>query len=147
MKVASSYTKTEVTKMIDMYTDNPCLEVVGRLSVLFNRPRKSIISKLVKEGVYIRKGYITKLGTIPITKLQVLRQIEDAMEIKLPGLDKAPKPTLITLSKTAVEMAELLEEALGDLSKALEISGVRAEMLKQQAFDNDPIQILREGKE
>lgn len=114
--------------MIDIYEANPCLEIVAKLSVLLNRPKKSIISKLVKEGVYIRRGYRTKLGKIPITKLQILRTIEEVTNTKLPGLDKAPKSTLEILSTSVLEISDMLEEALGDLFKATELNSIRKEM-------------------
>jgi len=113
--MVSSYTRKDVDTMIDLYTENPCIEMVNKLSVLLNRPKKSIISKLSKEGVYIKKGYTTKTGETPITKLQLVRSIEDALDTKLPDLDKAPKATLKALSTSVVEQAQLLEDTLEDL--------------------------------
>ena len=124
--MASSYTPKEVTKMIDIYTDNPCLEVVNRLSVLLNRPKRSIISKLVKEGVYVRKGYTTKTGTRPITKLEIVHIIEAALGIKLPGLDKSPKSSLVILKDNVIDNCSSLEDALRELSRAIEVVKVRA---------------------
>jgi len=125
----ASYTEKEVIKMTDVYCDNPGLETVARLATMFNRPKKSIISKLVKEGVYIKRGYRSKRGEIPITKLQIVRSIEDALDIKLPGLDKAPKGTLKALSKGVLEVAELVEEALDNLKDAVETDNTQREML------------------
>jgi hypothetical protein len=126
--VVSNYTQAEVDKMVDIYTENPCLEVVNKLSVLLNKPRKSIISKLVKEGVYIRKGYRTKTGEVSITKLQLVRSIEDALDTKFPDLDKAPKSTLKALSTTVVDQAQLLEDALEELKFSTENIRVKNEI-------------------
>ena len=126
--MASNYTKKEVDQMIDIYTENPCLEVVNKLSVLFNKPKKSIISKLVKEGVYIKKGYTTKAGETPITKIQLVRSIEEALDIRLPDLDKAPKATLKELSSTVVDMAQLLEDTLEELRNYSETDRVQKEI-------------------
>jgi len=126
--MASSYTKKETEKLIDTYTATPDLKTVGRLSVLLNKPKKSIISKLVKEGVYIKKGYVTKTGETPITKLQLVRSIEDALDTKLPDLDKAPKTTLKALSDIVVEQAQMLEDALEDLGKRSETQRVKDEI-------------------
>lgn len=98
-----AYTETQTQKIIEIYTANPTLETVDRLSVRFNKPRKSLISKLVKEGVYVAKGYRSKTGEKPITKLALVRNIEHILDLKLPGLDKAPKGTL-----------KMLFEALSD---------------------------------
>jgi hypothetical protein len=130
--MTSSYSPKEVTKMIEIYEDNPCLEVVNKLSVLLNRPRKSIISKLVKEGVYVRRGYRTKLGTIPETKLQILRKLEDITGSSYPGLDKAQKSTLLLLYNDIKDMSDTLEEVFGELSEAEELRRVRQEMSRSK---------------
>ena len=75
----SSYTEKEVNKMIDVYTDNPCMETVEKLMTLLNRPKKSIIAKLVKEGVYVTRGYRTKTGEVPITKLELVFEEMEAV--------------------------------------------------------------------
>jgi len=107
--------------MIDIYTDNPIIETVNRLSVLLNKPKKSIISKLSKEGVYITIGYRDKRGAMPVTKIAIVREIEDALDTKLPDLDKAPKTTLKALAQSVTEMAILLEDSL-------EVDNIREEM-------------------
>ena len=125
----SNYTDKEVQKMIDVYTANPCLETVERLMTMLNRPKKSIIAKLVKEGVYVTKTYRTKTGEIPVTKLALVRSIEDALDTQLPGLDKAPKGTLKKLSTTINEVSEYLDKALEELQEQSE----RARVLKEMA--------------
>lgn len=124
----SSYTDKEVQKMIDIYTNNPCMDTVHQLMTLLNKPKKSIIAKLCKEGVYVTKTYRTKTGEIPITKLELVRSIEDSLDIKLPGLDKAPKATLKALSKTIVEQTELFEDALDQVQELTEQLRVTREM-------------------
>jgi hypothetical protein len=139
--MASSYTLTEIKTMTDMYTDNPCLEVVGKLSVLLNKPRRSIISKLVKEGVYIRRGYTTKYGKTPVTKLQVVREIEDALDTLLPGLDKAPKTTLHALCKSILEVDNTLETTLEELAIASGAAIATKDMLAAKDR-RQPIEII-----
>jgi len=146
MIVASSYTEKEVQILHDEYTANPCLEVVDRLSVRLNRPRKSIIAKLVKEGIYITRGYRTKTGEIPITKLEYVRSVEDALDTKLPGLDKAPKTTLKALSESVVEIVSLLEDSLEEVKHLSQVAESRREMLQKSRDFNDPITVLHEGK-
>ena len=129
----SNYTEKEVQKLIDVYTENPCMETVEKLMTLLNRPKKSIIAKLVKEGVYITRGYRTKTGEIPVTKLAMVRTIEDTLDLSLPGLDKAPKDTLKKLSDTVTELEALLDEALDLLKSRTEQNRV----LKEMADIND----------
>lgn len=126
--MSSTYSPREVVYLIDTYTDNPCLETVDRLAVKLNKPRKSIISKLSKEGVYISRGYLSKTGEPPVSKLAIVRTIEDALDNKFPGLDKTPKTTLKLLSDTILDLASLTEEALGEI----EVDAIRQEMLRQK---------------
>lgn len=144
--MASTYSLKEIQKLIDTYTNNPCLETVDRLSVELNRPRRSIISKLVKEGVYITRGYRSKTGETPVSKLALVRMIEDALDTKLPGLDKTPKTTLKVLSKSVVEIATLVEDALEEVQTLNELQNIRNEMLKKSRKNDDPEAILREVK-
>ena len=124
----SIYSETEVKRMIEMYTENPCLEVVDKLSVLLNKPRKSIISKLVKEGVYIKRGYLDKRGQLPVTKLELVRGIEDALDIKLPGLDKSPKQTLKVLNETVEELTMMAQNLAEELAELKELSDIKSAM-------------------
>jgi hypothetical protein len=146
----SNYTEKEVNKMIDVYTANPCMETVEKLMTLLNRPKKSIISKLVKEGVYVTRGYRTKTGELPITKLDLVRSVEDALDLKLPGLDKAPKSTLKALSTTISELSTHMEEALDQVQELAESHRVLEEMLdnkkigKREPNFYDPIATLGE---
>ena len=58
---------------------------------------KSIIGKLSREGVYRRSVYKTKTGESPVTKEQIVRDIEDALGMgheSLTGLEKSPKNIL-----------------------------------------------------
>jgi hypothetical protein len=129
--MTSAYSNKDVEKLIDMYESNPCLEMVDKLAVLFNKPRKSIISKLCKEGVYVTRGYRSKTGETPVTKLQIVRLVEIALDTKLPGLDKAPKATLKALEKNVQEMATLLEDVLIELQSAEELLAVQKDMLSK----------------
>ena len=58
---------------------------------------KSVIGKLSREGVYRRSVYKTKTGESPITKEQLVREIEDVLGMNhesLTGLEKSPKNIL-----------------------------------------------------
>ena len=96
----------ETTKMmVERYTANPTRETVEELKEELNKPLKSIISKLSREGVYRKEEYKTKTGQPPVTKLELVAEITDALggEVnELEGLEKAPKQTLFRLIKLLV---------------------------------------------
>ena len=93
----SNYTESETTYMVDLYKENPTAETVEVLVEQLKRSKKSIIGKLSREGVYRREVYVSKTGEKPITKIEIVSNIADALEIEvgsLSGLEKSPKETL-----------------------------------------------------
>ena len=78
------------------------MATVEKLSEELSRSKKSIIGKLSREGVYRREVYVSKTGEKPITKVEIVSNIADALDLEvalLAGLDKSPKEDLIRLSK------------------------------------------------
>lgn len=98
----SNYSESETTYMVQLYQENPCAETVDVLVEQLKRSKKSIIGKLSREGVYRREVYVSKTGEKPITKMEIVSNISDALGIEvgsLSGLEKSPKEVLRRLSK------------------------------------------------
>lgn len=98
----SNYSESETTYMVQMYQENPCMATIESLVEQLKRSKKSIIGKLSREGVYRREVYVSKTGEKPITKVEIVSNIADALGIEisdLAGLEKSPKETLKKLSK------------------------------------------------
>jgi len=132
------YTDRETREIVELYEAHPNLETVDMLCVKFNRTRKSIIAKLSKEGVYQTKGYRTKRGEVPISKLEMVRQIEDALDDKFPGLDKTPKDTLKALKDHVLEVTYLLDNSLNDIYDLRENQAILKEIIgtKNRSIEN-----------
>ena len=93
-----NYTEEQAKEMVKLYLE--AIEngeqdtIIDTLAEKFDKPTKSIIGKLSKEGVYIKKVYRTKRGEIPTTKKEMiagLSKLISADPEKLQGLEKAPK--------------------------------------------------------
>jgi len=121
------YTKKETDFIIEQYSLDPCLATVMKLAIKINKPKKSIISKLSKEGVYITKGYTDKQGQPVITKLAIVRDIETKLTAELPGLDKSPKGTLKMLQLRVQELHDAYEEAMCEVETLSEVVRVLKE--------------------
>lgn len=96
----SNYTEEDTQYIIDQYTAEPTLNTVYILAELLDKPVKSIIGKLAREGVYQRQSYKTKTGDDPVTKTEIVSEIVDKLEIEealVAGLEKAPKSALKAL--------------------------------------------------
>tara|TARA_B100000497_G_C7590962_1_gene355369 strand:- start:684 stop:989 length:306 start_codon:yes stop_codon:yes gene_type:complete len=92
-----NYTQDQVEYIVNQYRLKPDRETVENLAEELNKSVKSIIGKLSREGVYKKTEYTTKTGEKPITKLEIVQELYELLEIEhgaLAGLEKAPKSVL-----------------------------------------------------
>ena len=100
-----NYTDEQTIKLVSDYTNAlasgmPSHEIVDILAETFDKPKRSIIGKLSKEGVYVKKVYKTKAGGLPTTKKEMIYNLSDLIGAdaeRLQGLEKAPKMDLTYL--------------------------------------------------
>lgn len=98
----SNYTEEQTNMLVGAYLDSPTPETVERLAEKLDKSKKSIIGKLSREGVYRREVYVSKTGEKPITKIEIVSQIAEALGLEstdLTGLEKSPKEALRRLEK------------------------------------------------
>ena len=92
-----NYTAELTQKLIDSYSKSPTRETVEALAKEFDKPIKSIIGKLSKEGVYQRQSYVDKTGQPTITKVELVSLIAARLDLdpeELRGMEKTPKLAL-----------------------------------------------------
>ena len=92
-----NYNEEQTQYIVEQYVSDPTKATVDRLAEELEKSPKSIIGKLSREGVYRRSVYKTKTGESPVTKEQLVREIEDALGLgneELAGLEKSPKNIL-----------------------------------------------------
>ena len=95
--MAVNYTEEQVAVMIEKYSNNPTRETVECLAQEMDKSIKSIIGKLSREGVYKKTEYVTKTGEKPITKVEIVENLEEKLGLPnqtLAGLEKSPKTVL-----------------------------------------------------
>ena len=100
--MAINYTQDQVEMMTNQYRIDPSRETVERLAKELDKSIKSIIGKLSREGVYKKTEYTTKTGEKPVTKLEIVQELAERLELELwqlAGLEKAPKSTLKALKE------------------------------------------------
>ena len=92
-----NYNEEQTQYIVNEYVSDPTKATVDRLAQEMEKSPKSIIGKLSREGVYRRSVYKTKTGESPVTKEQIVRDIEDVLGMNhesLTGLEKSPKNIL-----------------------------------------------------
>lgn len=105
--MAVNYTEAQVEFIVDEYSNNPTRETVENLADTLGKSVKSIIGKLSREGVYQKTEYLTKTGEKPVTKLEIVENIEEVLGCKaLTGLEKAPKTTLKELENAILSIKQ-----------------------------------------
>ena len=94
-----NYTDAMVSELVAAYEGAPTRATVDEFADKFNKPARSIIAKLVREGVYKAVARATKQGTPVVRKSDLVSQIEDALgtQLELATLVKASKNDLHTL--------------------------------------------------
>ena len=110
-----NYTLEETHYICKRYKQEPTRETVNDLATELDRSPKSITGKLSKEGVYRRTPYMTKTGEPPITKIEIVEQIANQLDLdseNLNGLDKTPKQVLKLLDKTLQRVLPSLDECI-----------------------------------
>lgn len=126
--MAAAYTQQETEKLVEMYLKNPTWEGVEECAKYFKRTPRSIVAKLSKEGVYTKTGYVDKQGRRPVTKLQLVTNIENMLGVSLPDLDKAPKETLRKLLEEISELSDFAGKVGKQLLNEAENEEIRRQM-------------------
>ena len=108
--MAKNYTDEQTQHMISVYQTNPTRETVDKLANEMGKTVKSVIGKLSREKVYVKKDYTTKRGEKPITKLEMVQEIADMLQgdkERLQTLEKSSKAELLYL-KVLVEVSPIV---------------------------------------
>ena len=92
-----NYSDVQVATMIERYTSEPTRATVDAIAREFNKNSRSIIAKLVREGVYQAAPRVTKTGAPVVRKAEYVRRIETIVGVSMPSLSKASKSDLESL--------------------------------------------------
>ena len=101
-----NYTDEMVDSMVADYTDSPTPETVAKLASEFSKTTRSIVAKLVREGVYKAQQRVTKTGAPVVRKAELVAQIQEQLGVEVPTLEKASKADLEALVCSITTMSE-----------------------------------------
>ena len=96
---AVNYSDEMVAEMVFHYEANPSKETVEKLAVEFGKTTRSIVAKLVREGVYKAAPRVTKTGAPVVRKSEIVAELMTVLGASetLASLDKASKADLEAL--------------------------------------------------
>ena len=99
VKRTPNYTDEMVDAMVADYQDAPNKDTVARLAKEFNKSTRSIVAKLVREGVYVAQPRVTKTGAPVVRKAEIVAEIQTELGATagFPSLEKASKADLQNL--------------------------------------------------
>ena len=89
-----NYTDAMVNQMVGEYTANPSMDTVRALSDSMGKNTRSIIAKLVREGVYQAQERTTKSGAPIVRKAELVAEISSLTGTNVDSLVKASKADL-----------------------------------------------------
>ena len=92
-----NYSDSTVATMIGQYTANPTRDTVNELARQFNKNPRSIIAKLVREGIYQAAPRVTKTGAPIVRKAAIIADITAELGLannSLASLEKTSKADL-----------------------------------------------------
>lgn len=94
-----NYTEAATASLVRDYTANPVKATVEKLAEEHGKSVRSIIAKLVREGVYVAQARTTKTGEPVVRKADLVAQIEASTGVEFPSLVKASKADLVELAR------------------------------------------------
>jgi hypothetical protein len=106
-----NYTADQTAALVSAYVAAPTAETVATFAEKFGKNAKSIIAKLVREGVYVKKEYTSKNGA----KVEAKDSIADAIG-KVLNLSENDTASLAKANKVA------LQKVFEALAKSVPIS-------------------------
>ena len=113
-----NYTEAQVTEMRDAYTNSPTDEMVKALATKFGKTTRSIVAKLVKEGVYVSKAKETgKRAMLKAEMVAEIAKLTGKNEEQLESLEKATGPALMAVLDTLRVLQTRIEYLVAEVAE------------------------------
>lgn len=94
---SKNYTEEMISVMTEQYTANPTRATVDALADEFGKTARSVISKLSALGIYQKPVPTNKRGEPVVKKEVFVAQIQDALGVEVPSMEKMTKADLQVL--------------------------------------------------
>lgn len=111
-----NYTKEQTAELVDAYEsandEAEREDVVKQFANDFAKSTRSIIMKLVREEVYVKKEYKTKGGEKPERKSAIVEDIAKVLNVtseQLPQLEKATVAALKLIRGTLLKLVKAVD--------------------------------------
>lgn len=98
-----NYTAEMTAELVEAYKAEPNEATVKAMAEKLGKTVKSVVAKLSREGVYVKKEYTNKRGEKPVAKAALvarLAELTGETEDNLGSLEKATKHALEVLVKS-----------------------------------------------
>lgn len=115
-KKAENYTAEQTVALVAAYAGGAG-KTIAELATQFGKTEKSIVAKLSREKVYVKKARVSKVtGGEPEKKEEIVQDIAALMgvsEDKLAGFEKANKTGLLLVKEAFTLLTQLVDSAGG----------------------------------
>ena len=93
-----NYTDRQTEDLLNAYNQSPTKETVEEFAEELGKSTRSIIAKLVREGVYQTPKRVTKAGEPIVRKADIVAEMQAAIGKEFPTLVKVSKQDLVQLA-------------------------------------------------
>jgi len=110
-----NYTTEQTAEMVQAYTANPTAATVEDMAAVMGKTVRSVIAKLSREKVYLKKEYVTKAGEPVQKKDAIADELADVFGLTEAEADSLTKANKTALSKILATVQELREESAANM--------------------------------
>ena len=110
----TAYTVEQTVELVSAYTANPTQATVELFAEKFGKTLKSCIAKLSREGVYIKKAYVSKAGSVPVKKGDLATEFQELFKLNESEADSLTKANKAALTKILNAYKEALKTLMAE---------------------------------
>ena len=101
-KVSPNYNEVMINDIMSSYQSDPVRATVDALAEKHGKTSRSVIAKLSALGVYVKPAPTAKSVVSVVRKEVFIKQIQEALGVVIPSLDKVNKADLVLLSSALI---------------------------------------------
>lgn len=91
---SNNYSEEMIARMTAEYTATPTRATVDALAEAFDKPARSVISKLSAMNLYQKQERVTKSGAPVVKKEVFVAQVQERLGAEFPSMEKMTKADL-----------------------------------------------------
>lgn len=110
-----NYTPEQTAAMVADYLASPTQATVEAIAKALGKTVRSVVAKLSREKVYVKKEYVSKNGESPVKKDDLADKMANEFDLTEAEADSLTKANKTALVKIMAHVADLKAESASEL--------------------------------